>query len=272
VAVSLDWPARVTAQWAVAPAPGPASSAAGDDDTLARLCDQGLCSSVSASALGAPAACDPLAQEAAATTRLALDGLAPGSSYLLRLVLEDDEGHRAVLPARRGDTQSAHPVVSIDEVMASPPLPQPRSDGEYVELFNPGPGAVDTARLALQGADGVVRPFSGAGPLLVAGARALAVGLSFDASRYAVPAGVLLLRAPTQRLLARGLTDDGTQPVALVWLGTGATPAPVELSRFPGEGLRCSDGRSFERVHPDPKPGAPLFACGALGGSPGAAP
>lgn len=275
LSVSLDWPARVTAQWAAAPEPGLAPTAPGDDDTLARLCDQGGCSSTSASALGAPAACGPLTPEAAATAQLALDGLASGTSYLVRLILEDDEGHRAVLPARRGDTQNTRPMVSIEEVMASPPLPQPRSDGEYVELYNPGPGSVDTARLALQGADGVVRPFTSAGtaPLLAAGARALAVGLSFEASRYPLPAGVVLLRTPTQRLLARGLTDDGTQPFTLVWLPrTAATLAPVELSRFPGEGLRCSAGRSFERVHPDPKPGAPLFACGAPGGSPGKAP
>jgi hypothetical protein len=210
----------------------------------------------------------------AATALLALDGLAQGSAYLVRLVLEDDEGHRAVLSARRGDTQNTHPAVSIDEVMASPPLPLPRSDGEYIEVYNPGPGAVDTARLALRGADGVVRPFTAkeAAPALTPGARALAVGLSFDASRYPLPTGLVLLRAPTQRLLGRGLTDDGSQPFSLVWLPqTAAALAPAELSSFPGEGLRCSDGRSFERVHPDPKPGAPLFACGAPGGSPGRA-
>ena len=188
----------------------------------------------------------------------------------MRLVIDDDEGHRTLVPARRSDTHSSRPLVSVEEVMASPPLPKPRSDGEYLELFNPGPSPVDTSRLALQGTDGVVRPFSGSPPLLAAGARALAVGLSFDASRYPLPAGIVLLRAPTQRLLGRGLTDDGTQPFALLWRPDSG--APVELSRYPGEGLRCSEGRSFERVHPDPKPGAPLFACGAPGGSPGRAP
>jgi hypothetical protein len=272
VSVSLDWPARVTAQWAAAPV---VDTADDDDETLARLCDQGACSSLAAPAPGAPSACEPLPPESAATAQLSLDGLASGTAYLVRLVLEDDEGHRAVLPARRGETQNTRPLVSLEEVMASPPLPQPRSEGEYVEVFNPGPGSVDTARLALQGPDGVVRPLAGSGPapLLAAGPRALAVGLSFDSSRYLLPTGLLLLRAATQRLLARGLTDDGTQPFTLVWLPqTAATLAPLTLSRFPGEGLRCSDGRSFERVHPDPKPGAPLFACGALGGSPGAAP
>jgi hypothetical protein len=273
--VSLDWPAQVTAEWAAAPVVDSQTEESTDDETLARLCDQGACSSAAAFALGAPDGCAPLLPDAAANAQVALDGLASGTAYLVRLVLEDDEGHRAVLPARRADTQNTRPAVSIEEVMASPPLPQPRNDGEYVELFNPGPGPVDTARLALQGADGVVRPFQGTSPapVLAAGARALAVGLSFDASRYPLPPGLVILRAKAQRLLARGLNDDGTQPFALVWLPqSAATLAPLELSRFPGDVLHCSEGRSLERVRPAPKPGEPLFACGAIGGSPGKAP
>ena len=278
LALVLDWPAQVTAEWA----PLPADAPAGDDDVaLDRLCRGGGCARATAPALCAPSHCDSVPPEAPCSARLPFAPLAGAGPWLWRASAADDEGHETALPAARFSTLAALPVVSIDEVMASPPGPAPRGDGEYVEILDVGPGAVDVSRLALAGPDGVVRPLLATAPrapiYLLPGQRALAVGASFDPSRYSLPAGAVLLRAATKRLLGRGLTDDGSQAFSLLLLpaasgGSGGTPGPLELSSFPGAGPVCPKGQSLERASPPPGPGGPLFRCGAVGGSPGRAP
>ena len=279
LALALDWPAQVTVEWA----PLPAEAPVGDDDAaLAHLCAAGSCGQSTAAALCAPAACDGVPLEAPCSASMLLGPLAGAGTWLWRAAIADDEGHVTTLPAARFSTLAEAPAASIDEVMASPPGPAPRGDGEYVEILNPGPGAVDAGRLALVGPDGKVRPLLGAPPTaplyLQPGQRALAVGAGFDPGRYSLPAGTVLLRAGTQRLLGRGLTDDGSQAFVLLFLpgplgaGAGSTPGPLEISRFPGEGPVCPAGASLERISPPPKPGGPLFRCGAAGGSPGRAP
>jgi hypothetical protein len=270
---ALDWPAQVTAQWA--PAPGDALEP--DDLALSRLCPGEACRTASALALGVTQGCAPLPSDALAEVQLSLSPPAAEEAWLLRLLVEDDEGHQTSTKAQRLERLAAQPAVVIDEVMASPPLPAPRSDGEYVELWNPGPGAVETSRLYLQGPDGVKRAAVGGGeaPILASGRRALLVGKSFDPSRYPLPAGLPVLRGTTQRLLGRGLIDDGSEAFSLLWQppapAGGTAPAPLVLSQYPGAALKCAVGVSFERVHPDPSPGSPAFACGVAGGSPGAA-
>jgi hypothetical protein len=125
----------------------------------------------------------------------------------------------------------------------------------------------------LQGPDGIARPLLAVAPplpvVLAPGARALAVGASFDATLYpAIPAGTPVLRASTQRLLGRGLSDSAPPAFALMLLAE----VPVELSRFPGAGLPCAAGQSLQRDEWVAPTGAATWTCSAQGGTPGAPP
>jgi len=162
---------------------------------------------------------------------------------------------------------AALPRMMISEVMAS------GVDGEYAELLNLGPGAANLETLALQGPDGAVRPLLAAPPplplLLAPGSRALAVGASFDAALYpAVPAVTPVLRASTQRLLGRGLSDDATPPFRLVSRGE----EPVELAEFPLSAPHCASGISLQRDEAIPPDATAGWSCGIRGGTPGRPP
>ena len=254
VSVVLDWPALVHLQ-AQANQGGPAV-----ETTVLVGCAPDWCGADGGR--GEPGAC-------ARVTRL--EGLAPSTSYVLRAWSEDDEGNRTEPIQKSFTTTAPLPHARIDEVMASPPLPAPRSDGEYVEILNTGTEPLDTARLALAREDDRARPLVGrasAAPSLGAGQRALAVGSAFDESRYSIPAGVPILRADTKRLLGHGVADD-PPVIRLLWMdqdgGSGA-----ELDRYPGNGPQCQLGESLERGAADGGP--PAFHCGADGGSPGRPP
>lgn len=244
--VRLDWPARVAVQ--IGTCPGP------------------FCGVDEAFASCAPDPCTPPADPGCAVS-LRVDGLLRSTPYALQLLLEDDEGHLVRGPVEQVMTTGALPRLVVSEVMASPPLPTPRSDGEYVEILNAGVTAADLSGVALEGVDGIVRPVApdATGPVvLLPGARALAVGASFDAGRYALPAGVPVLRASTQRLLGRGLSDESPPLIAL--LASDADGGIAEVDRYPGAQPRCAIGQSIEAG------AAGAFVCGADGGSPGRPP
>jgi hypothetical protein len=240
--VQLDWPSRVA---------------------LRASCIDGKCPEGFAETACAPDPCAP-SSAGACTASVRLTGLAPATEYAVHLDLDDDEGHATVGESQRVTTLSPLPTVVIAEVMASPPGPLPRSDGEYVELWNPGRAPADVAGLTLTGPDGTARRLLGPAPAepvaLAPGARALAVGASFDASRYPLAAGTLVLRASTQRLLGRGLSDTSPPPFVL------SSEAGIELSSFPGSSATCPAGASIELQ------GASEWKCGRVGGSPGAPP
>jgi hypothetical protein len=100
------------------------------------------------------------------------------------------------------------------------------------------------------------------------GARALAVGASFDESLYPrLPAGTPVLRASTQRLLGRGLSDDAPAAFRLVLL---SQPTAV-LDEFPPDTPRCAAAVSLQRDEAAPSDGA-TWACGMTGGTPGRPP
>jgi hypothetical protein len=244
-------------------------------------CDQ----PAAASALLVECAPDPCGGDAgppkpacAAVARL--QGLQPASSYALRVQLEDDEGDPATAVEAPFQTLGGVPKAVISEVMASPPPPAPRSDGEYIEILNAGDALLDLSLLALAGPDDKPRPVAAAasqGPTRLApGERALAVGLDFDPRRYPLPAGLALARADTQKLLGRGLADV---PPAIRLLYRPPSPAgsaadagtSLEIDRFPGASKACAEGHPFERYEVADG-GAPEFRCGADGGSPGRAP
>ncbi len=240
----LDWPVHLVVE--VADASG-ATFTAEEDVTCA------------------PPVCGPQSFACAASVRI--DGLAPATDYQLQVTATDDFGHTFRGPPQPFGTLAPLPRAVLTEVMAS------GTAGEYVEIANFGPGAADLQNLALQGPDGVVRPLLAVAPplpvVLAPGARALAVGGSFDASLYpAIPAGTPVLRASTQRLLGRGLSDSATPAFALVLLGA----APVELSRFPGAGLACATGQSLQRDESVAPAEAASWTCAAQGGTPGAPP
>jgi hypothetical protein len=243
-AVVLDWPVHLAVEVAD---PSGATLAAEQDVECA------------------PAVCGPQSFVCAASVRI--DGLAPATAYVLHLTATDDFGHTLRGPQQPFSTLAPLPRAVLTEVMAS------GTAGEYVEIANFGPGAADMQTLALQGPDGVLRPLLAVAPplpvVLAPGARALAVGASFDASLYpALPAATPVLRTATQRLLGRGLSDAAPPSFALMVLA----PAPVELSRFPGGGGQCGIGQSLQR---DESVGAGEMAswtCGVEGGTPGAPP
>lgn len=242
--VVLDWPAQVEA--AVEDGRGAAVSAAA----------QVLC---------APAPCGPPSFACASSIRI--EGLQPATDYALRITARDDYGFTLRAAPQPFSTIAPLPRVMISEVMTS------GIEGEYVEILDVGPGAADLESLGLQGADGVVRPLlGGAAPLpllLGPGARALAVGASFDASLYpGLPSGTPVLRASTQRLLGRGLADDGPAPFALVVRG----PVPVQLAVFPGPALHCPAGNSLQRDEALAPEGEAAWLCGRAGGTPGTPP
>jgi hypothetical protein len=240
--VELDWPSRIA---------------------LRAGCADGKCPEGFAEATCAPDPCAPPVAGACKAT-VHLEGLAPATDYSVHIDLDDDEGHATVSGSQRVTTLSPLPTVVISEVMASPPGSAPRSDGEYVELWNNGRAPVDLSGLTLTGPDGTARRVVGSVPLepvaLAAGARALAVGASFDPSRYSLPAATLVLRASTQRLLGRGLSDASPPPILL------STEGGVALSLFPGSTTSCPPGTSFELS------GGSDWNCGQAGGSPGGTP
>lgn len=245
VHVALDWPARLRAEL-----------------------DGGLAAETLVAC--SPSAC--AAQEFSCTATLALSGLLPATDYTLRLTATDDQGFTLQAPDQPFSTLAPLPRMLLTEVMASPPGPQPRSDGEYVELLNLGPGSADLSRLALEEADGTLHPLLATAPalplLLPPGRRALAVGSSFDASRYPwLPVGTPVLRAATTRLLGRGLTDASPPALRLAF---GAA-LPVELASFPG-GQGCPDGQPLQRDESVPPEGQAAWRCGVSGGTPGAPP
>ncbi len=213
----------------------------------------------------APPPCGPQSFTCAGSIRI--EGLIPASDYTLRVSATDDFGFALHGAPQAFSTLAALPRIMLSEVMAA------GIDGEYAEILNLGPGAADLESLALRGADGIVRPLlGGVSPLplaLVPGARAIAAGASFDASLYpSLPAGTPVLRASTQRLLGRGLADDGPAPFSLVT----RAQAPVELAVFPAPPLHCPAGASLQRDEALPADLAAPWVCGPPGGTPGRPP
>ena len=244
VQLVLDWPARVEVS---------VEDAAG---TVVTAGSPVLC---------APPPCGP--QSFACPAAVRVGGLRPATDYSLRIVATDDYGFTLRTAAQRFSTVAALPSVAISEVMAS------GVEGEYAEVLNFGPGAADLESLALVGPDGIVRPLL-AGPaplplLLAPGSRALAVGASFDATLYpSLPAATPVLRASTQRLLGRGLSDDSTPAFRLI----STSAAPVDLSEFPGSAPRCGAGVSVQRDEAAPADAPASWSCGVHGGTPGRPP
>jgi hypothetical protein len=242
--IVLDWPAQVEAT--VEDARG----------TVVAAQAQILC---------APPPCGPQSFACAGSVRI--EGLQPASDYTLRIAARDDFGFALRAAAQPFGTLAPLPKAMISEVMAS------AVDGEYVEVFNLGPGAADLEMLALLGPDGIVRPLlGGAAPLplvLAPGARALAVGASFDVGLYpGVPPGTPILRAATQRLLGRGLSDDAPPAFALVT----RSETPIAIAAFPAAAPRCAAGISLQRDEAVPTDSAATWVCGRTGGTPGRPP
>jgi hypothetical protein len=252
--IALDWPATVEIEVA---------EAAGGEPCA------GTCSKVSAYASCAARACGP--QSFDCKIGLRIDGLKPAQDYALRVVAQDDFGHELRGPVQRFSTVAPLPRVILSEVMANPPAPQ--AEAQYVEILNQGPGAAVLDSLALVQADGILRPLSGVPPpvpvQLAPGARALAVGSSFDRTRYpSLPPGTPVLRASTRRLLGRGLNHKSPQAFRMVLKGE----VPVELAQFPGGAPRCPAGASLQRDETVPPDGDAHWTCGPVGGTPGAPP
>lgn len=244
--VTLDWPAQLTLE-------------VGQGD---RPCASDACQRFVAQAECAPDPCAPQSFECSGT--LVARGLAPGAVYTARVVAADAEGHVTTGEPQRFATLAPLPRLVISEIMANAADPSPRAHGQFVEIWNAGAGAVVLDDLALD--DGASHPLLGAVPplpvVLQPGGRALAVGGAFEPERYAIPAGVPILRAATQRLLGHGLSER--DPAALrLMLGT------VELARFPGQAPPCDRGTSLQADEKKPEAG---YRCGQRGGTPGRPP
>jgi len=162
-------------------------------------------------------------------------------------------------------TTGALPRLVVSEVMASPPLPTPRSDGEYVEILNAGVTAADLSGVALEGVDGIVRPVApdATGPVVLLPAPARWPSGVFRRRPLRASRGVPVLRASTQRLLGRGLSDESPPLIAL--LASDADGGIAEVDRYPGAQPRCAIGRASSGR-------GRRLVCGADGGSPGRPP
>ena len=247
VRIALDWPALVEVR-------------VGDADDGEPCSDH--CATAKAEVLCGPPPCGP--QEFSCTATLHLGGLTPSFAYALRVFAQDDEGHTSSSELLQFSTVAPLPRVIISEVKVSP------STGEYVELLNLGPGAADLGSLALRDAERVSRPLLATAPplplLLAPGARALAVGASFDATLYpGLPAATPVARSAAQRLLGRGLADGDTPAFQLVSGG-------AIVSEFPGSLPACTTDQSLQRDESVPPDGEAAWTCGAAGGTPGAPP
>lgn len=248
--LTLDWPARVELRVG----PGQSEPCGGE------------CAVATTYVACAVKACGPQSFECRSSLRV--DGLQPAQDYALRVVLQDDLGHEGRGPLQKFSTVAPLPRLIISEVMAAPAAP--RAEAEYVELLNLGPGSAVLDPLALVSTDGIVRPLLATAPptpvLLAPGARALAVGSSFAATRYpSLPPGTPVLRASTHRLLGHGL--HGTAPPAFTMM-LGA----IELTRFPGGAPVCPAGASLQRDESAPPDADGPWSCGPVGGTPGAPP
>lgn len=245
-AVTLDWPAQVTLEVEKGGTP----------------CSGEGCLRAVAEAECAPDPCAPPSFEC--STVVSLGGLAPGSVYTARVVAADAEGHRTAGEPQRFATLDPLPRLLLSEVMAAAPDPSPHSHGQYVEILNAGTGSVVLDALSLD--DGSLHPLLGAVPplpvVLEPGGRALAVGGAFEAARYAIPAGVPVLRAGTQRLLGHGLSEHDPAPMRLLH-------GSIEIARFPGKAPACDRGASLQLDESKPEAG---YHCGRVGGTPGSPP
>ena len=226
---------------------------------------RGTAVTAAAGILCAPPACGP--QSFACSGSVRIEGLRSASDYTLFVTARDDFGFVLRAAPQRFSTIAPLPRAIVSELMAS------GVDGEYVELLNLGPGTADLETLGLQGPDGIVRPLLAGTPplpaLLEPGARALAVGASFDSSIYSMmPPDTPVLRASTQRLLGRGLSDDAPPAFRLVTLAA----VPVELAGFPGGNGHCTAGASLQRDEAVPPGSAAAWICGKTGGTPGRPP
>jgi hypothetical protein len=252
--IALDWPANVEVQ----------VGEAADGEPCA-----GACSKASAYASCYAQACGP--QSFDCKIGLRIGGLKPAQDYALRVVAQDDFGHELRGPVQKFSTVAPLPRVILSELMADPPAPQ--AEAQYVEILNLGPGVAVLDSLALVQADGILRPLVAVPPplpvQLAPGARALAVGSSFDRARYpSLPPGTPVLRASTRRLLGRGLSHTSPQAFRLVL----KREVPVELAQFPGGAPRCPAGASLQRDETVPPDGDAHWSCGPVGGTPGAPP
>ena len=226
---------------------------------------RGTAVTAAAGILCAPPACGP--QSFACSGSVRIEGLRSASDYTLFVTARDDFGFVLRAAPQRFSTIAPLPRAIVSELMAS------GVEGEYVELLNLGPGTADLETLGLQGPDGIVRPLLAGTPplpaLLEPGARALAVGASFDSSIYSMmPPDTPVLRASTQRLLGRGLSDDAPPAFRLVTLAA----VPVELAGFPGGNGHCTAGASLQRDEAVPPGSAAAWICGKTGGTPGRPP
>lgn len=249
--VLLDWPAAVRLE--VGPASPP--------------CEGAACATAAGLAECAADACAP--QTFACATTLRLGGLAPATGYALRVVAQDDEGHTATSAWQPFSTLAPLPRLILSEVMIDA-QPAPRAEGQYLEILNQGPGAATLDDLALAGPDGVSRPLLASAPplpvVLAPGGRALAVGDSFDASRYPdLPPGTPILRGPTQRLLGHGLSPSAPPRIELTLGG-------LVLAVFPGGALACDPGQSLQRDEAAAPDAEAKWSCGRAGGTPGSGP
>jgi hypothetical protein len=240
----LDWPARIE----VSVEDGAGSSMTANADVVC-----------------APPPCGP--QSFVCPVSVRVEGLRSATDYSLRIAARDDFNFTLRMAPQPFSTVAALPRVAISEVMAS------GVEGEYAELLNLGPGLADLAALALQGPDDIVRPLLGSPPplplMLAPGARALAVGASFEAALYpALPLVTPVLRASTQRLLGRGLSDDATPAFRLV----SRSQVPVVLADFPADAPRCPAAVSVQRDEAVPPDAPASWSCGLKGGTPGRPP
>jgi len=243
--VRLDWPARVALQ--VGTCPGPFCGV-----------DEGF-------AACAPDPCTPPAEPGCAIS-LRVDGLLKSTPYALQLLVEDDEGHLVRGSVEQVMTRGALPRLAISEVMASPPLPVPRSDGEYVEILNAGTTPADLSAAALEGIDGIARPLAPdatSAVVLLPGARALAVARpSTRAGTPCRPAWRCCAPPPSGSSGVGCRTIRRPHRAARVRRGRGM----AEVDRYPGGEPKCPAGESIEAGR------SGVWTCGADGGSPGRAP
>lgn len=175
-----------------------------------------------------------------------------------RTMLDPDGRRRTFVAAfETGQPSGPPPLPALTEVRADAATPE--AGGEYVEVVNLGSGPLDLSgwRLAKRTTAGALASceISGGATVLRPGEVALVAGGSYDA-RYAVPAGVAVLRCGATALLG-GLANDRVPEVLLAdptgtvhaTIGAaGASICPAALEKLDPAGadepdnLACSEG------------------------------
>ncbi len=205
----------------------------------------------------------------ACTSYAVARGLTTGVSYTAATHVRDAIGNNATPVTTALSTQSGA-VLVVTEIFADPPNTE--GEAEFVELANLGDTSIDLTdkkiRKVTAAGTSTLRALVNTGTASLApGQAALFVGTGFLTSRFpGLPAGTLILKDTTSSGPLAGLANNPIPGVDVL-----AADGVTILTQSPfSSTVTCGENHALERIAPELPDRANAFACGAVGGTPGA--